>query len=296
VPPAAWTRQGLMIGTDRGGTAVGGVFGTTASVDLAVPTAAMLLDCESNATITACMVTALGISEQELVARVSARLPAEAGEGATFDASIAGKVLRDRLLTSRDVSELFSGTCWFHFTRVPRGTMYCQGLLPTHLTLESIWSVVEPVALRHISPSTWGAFRSDMPECRCHWANLYRIKIQERHAGPFGFLVRQSAFSPEGKLWSHFHEGAETQVDICRCFEHTFGTPIEAEVAAETVPVIVKFWTPGCDADDVAASLAYLRDCLAVRPLGVDYDIACFEGNGQAVPPTQVLGVEWLDE
>jgi hypothetical protein len=160
---------------------------------------------------------------------------------------------------------------WFHATRVLPDSDFAEGLLPLPSAVPRLIESLAKIGLRPAS-ARGRSFHRD----------AHAEKLKHRGSwGPFGHLVKDAALSP---VQNHFFQAPEVVVDL--------GFDLDA-FRAVTVPCIVKFRAtePREDVADLALYYAYLASCR--QP--ADWDCSTtWGGDGQAVPPEDILKVEFL--
>ncbi len=184
-------------------------------------------------------------------------------------------------------------TVWFHLTRSCEPESFRGGIKPLGQVIDSMWLALEPYALKHVSKSQWAEFRDHVDRRHdAYHADLYRKKCRESfHWGPYGILVRESAFCAEALCNHDYLRVPEIIEDICICFRHSFAADLYSAYRKVAVPVIVKFWAPGLPDHALDAALAYLW--LHRRREAPSFaSNTCFDAGGAVVGPEQVIAVE----
>ena len=170
--------------------------------------------------------------------------------------------------------------CWFHLTRTTKDATFKQGILPLGKALNGIWETL------------FNIFKGSE-----HYENLidlkesgvknyhYNLKTPDSfHWGPFGMLVKESAFKAK-EMGNHDYLWLpEIIEDICNAYHDKFGFFIHDDVVKSLKPCIVKFKShyrhdDGC----VEAALYYLHACIQRERLCIDAN-TCFDGKGKIIP------------
>lgn len=177
-----------------------------------------------------------------------------------------------RLVFGRRRRQTPSEICWFHATRVLRGTTYVEGLLPLH---EAKSLLVERLSVIGLRPLGGAAGFHD-------FAHEQKLAFTGS-LGPHGHLVREASFAAEQ---NHFLNAPEMIVDL--------GYDLRAYRKA-TVPCIVKFRVAEPDEHIVEPALFYVY--LTAWGQRAGYDCSwTWSGNGRAVPPANILRVDVLTD
>ena len=182
---------------------------------------------------------------------------------------------------------------WFHATRALPESTFAEGLLPTTAVLPQIWTTVERLASRWITPSQWQSYRVSFDQGDRHFsAQFFRKRVHPDWEGPFGFLVRDSAL---GRHDCHrdFTRMGEAAADICGDFEQFWGQPMRCALESATRPCLVIFRSAGPYHGAVRAALNYVYHATRHLPCGYSCNTN-FDGHGRAVPPSHIEGVCWL--
>lgn len=205
--------------------------------------------------------------------------------------SVSSKDLLTDLFESRFglPTQAFRQVCWFHLTRVPRGTDFSEGILPLHLVLKTIWQTM-------ISIPTDARTKANLRRLQKNGVpdDLYGLKTQSLlHSGPYAMLVRESAFHA-GSIGNHDYLAfPEIIEDICNGYEKEFGERIHERVGAVLKPCIVKFETAEEDGNHLATpTLSYCWHKVHDQKLSFATNI-CYDGGGIAIPNTAIRRVEF---
>lgn len=182
---------------------------------------------------------------------------------------------------------------WFHATRVPPGTEFREGILPSSRRLDSIWALLGTLASEWSSPSEWEHFRGSMDG---PGAREYHLRTSSRvDDGPHAFLVRDAILHPE-QLRSHdYLRMPEIIQDICTSYHHRYQHPLYDRARQATRPCIVTFRSSSPWPDALAAALMYVHRVVRREDLFLHCN-TCFDGKGGAVPPVDIVRLEWLDD
>ncbi len=174
---------------------------------------------------------------------------------------------------------------WFHATRVPPSTDFIStGLLPLKDCLVGITSTVQKIVDDLGGPTRNG---SD------GYAFSYGFKLNSLdRQGPNAFLLRDAAVHPSPTHCT-FHDAPEIVKDLAQ----ELGGGREAEILKAykelCAPCIVKFVSRKQRSRVCTFAAAYLYAHL----IGDDEPSShgtYFDGGGRAVPPSDILEIEWL--
>lgn len=180
---------------------------------------------------------------------------------------------------------------WFHATRVAPDTRFEDGIQPLSQVLDRVWAFLGCLASAWSTPTEWLAFRNGM---RGQFADQYARKVASRfNQGPFAFLVRDALLLRDQMGANHDFLGIpEIVEDICLCYEMMFGHCLRARFSEATKPCIVKFKSTGPRPDALAAALMYVHRKAKGQELERSCN-TCYSGEGVAVPPGDIVQVEW---
>jgi hypothetical protein len=254
--------------------------------------ATLCLDCGSFHSAVESSATLLGITGTELLKRLNA-----------FDwesVSIAERcnhTYEDLLMKTLhgERSELPAPPViyWFHATRVAPDTTFEDGIQPLSQVLDRVWAFLGSLASAWSSPTDWLAFRSGM---RGQFADQYARKLAYQfNEGPFAFLVRDALLLRDQMGANHDFLGIpEIVEDICLCYEMMFGYRLRARFSEATKPCVVKFKSRAPRPDALAAALMYVHRKAKGQELERSCN-TCYSGEGVAVPPHDIVQVEWPD-
>ncbi|GGJ56991.1 hypothetical protein [Deinococcus roseus] len=186
------------------------------------------------------------------------------------------------------------GTCWHHLTRTADPAGYSRGLLPLGQVLPELWEVLERCARPHVNPRAWSTFQRTLGHHHLRW--LHEQKMQDRTQwGPSGMLLREAAFQPGVYGNPDFLQAPETVLDLCRCFQGTYGVDVLATYRQITRPCVVKFWTPGTSKAAWVKAVYWVYGQVQGLEMTPAHNLH-FDGRGAAISPAQVLQIEVLQE
>jgi hypothetical protein len=182
---------------------------------------------------------------------------------------------------------------WFHAARVPFGTTFEEGLLPTPAALPKLWESLGAVAAQWTPAAEWNDYQHSFEDSDRRSAQRFRQKrMAPGWGGPFAFLVRDAALHKVGNH-KDFTRICEALEDICADYEEVFGRPLREAYEAATSPCLVVFTRPGDYFGAVRAALNYAHRTVAGLNQSLDSN-ANFNGEGDAVPRSWIGYVEWL--
>lgn len=202
------------------------------------------------------------------------------------------RFLYERACEALGAPRLPTKLCWFHCTRAPVGTTFDAGILPLGqvipLLKETLLGLLEdPAAKREVDH----AFARE-GGLGFHFGNKLRNSL---HWGPYAILVREVA-SHANDLGQHDYLAMpEIIEDLCEEVKLASGLELLPAFQERLRPVIVKFVAPAGDSAEFAVRVAlrYLQSCFREGVPGHGA-VWCFDGGNTAVPPGQVLKVEFV--
>jgi hypothetical protein len=197
----------------------------------------------------------------------------------------------------------FDGVYWFHLTRTLSPESFrASGILPLNQVIEPLWAMIFGLIGERQSPQEKLVFRErlqvseDDSEEDSHSAWLFGVKASESvHWGPFGVLVRETAFKPREMGNHDYLQAPEIIEDICNCHSQWYGGNLLADFYRQSKPCIVKFLGDNNRPDVLRAALMYLWATIHGEPLGLNCS-TCFDGRGMQVEPARIVGVEIVAE
>lgn len=246
------------------------------------------LDCSDMATALASVGSISGLSTEDLVGRLRAiRLSTK-----ELDEKPLDELVVDKTFGSVDSLPVPDSVCWFHASRVPKGTTFEEGLLPTPTIWESVEAELRDIA-DHVGLCPNG-----------EWANLPRgghevFRLNQKRArdpfdkGPHGWLVRETIIHPDGLPIPDYTESSELAAEICRSVGENIGAALLEEYNKERRRVIVKFRSRLV----IRRTMEFAVNYLHARLMGQPLNAACalgFDGGGVAITKLDILDVEWI--
>ncbi len=241
------------------------------------------LECRSPEGALLSLAQILGINATQLRARL---------EQERVDAAFTRDLTQfayDELVWARVVARLGSDVgaqaqvVWFHATRVPRDTPFQQcGLLPLKDCLGGLRQRVEALA---------GALRIPLDAGVANASYGFKLAALEKQ-GPCAFLLRDAALGL-GKT-RNFLKTPEIVEDLAEAVGGARAAEILAEYQRTTPQCLVTFRTRDSRAVIARCALAYCHAWLHGDEDPLFWN-RCFDGRGQAVPPSDLLSIEWLD-
>lgn len=194
--------------------------------------------------------------------------------------------------------------CWFHLSRALPGADFHAGIRPLHDQVDAIWEALFPFQDR-LDAAGWRGFRAEMertngqesrpdPLQSCHSTYLYRLKVlgnRRTHGGPYGMLVRETAFCAKAIANHDYLAGSEICEDISMAFDTLHGYNLLERYCAGSRPCIIKFVDPVLEIGHLHVALSYLYD--KSKGQEIHSAVHCFDGHGVAVSPERILGVDY---
>jgi hypothetical protein len=171
---------------------------------------------------------------------------------------------------------------WFHGTRLARGTSFERGLLPLSQCIEQLREVVEHIARDRAIPQ--GARSSNSSYC---------LKMMRLDAlGPCASLLREAVVRPT-RPQRDFLASPEIVEDLAEARAGDRSAEIIAAYRRSTQPCIVAFCSRASRPDVVPLALVYCYSHIHGLENPTQWN-TCFDGRGAAVPPEDILQIEWL--
>jgi len=180
---------------------------------------------------------------------------------------------------------------WFHATRVAPDTRFEDGIQPLSQALDRVWAFLGCLASAWSTRTQWLEFRNGM---RGQFADQYARKVSSGfNEGPFAFLVRDVVLLRDRMEANHDFLGIPELVeDICLSYEEMFGHCLRTRFSEATRACIVKFKSTHPRPDALAAALMYVHRKAKGQELERNCN-TCYSGDGVAVPPDDIVQVEW---
>jgi hypothetical protein len=243
-----------------------------------------VLHCSSVETALVSLADLLGLGEPELRKRLAEERVDERFEERLRIEPYDELVWSD--VTGRPINSTLapSEVVWFHATRVPPETPFSKtGLLPLKNCLPALRAEVRRIADElNILPE--GGFVSPS-----YCSKLSALEEQ----GPCAFLLRDAAL---GRSDSHrnFLKAPEIVEDLALQINGKRFKEILTAYQRITKRCIVSFRSSEPRPDVARRALAYCHAFLHGRENPPRWN-TCFCGRGKAVPPSDLLRIEWLD-
>lgn len=237
-----------------------------------------ILDCSSIQSTITSLANLYEISEEQLLVRLK-----------TFSFK---KVLlfEDELIewisTEKDSTALIpDAIIWFHTTRIRREINFkATGLKPLYQCLPEIKQFIIQIVDKFGGYSPGGSEGFMMSYCS-------KIKSLESQ-GPYAFSIRDAAFR-SGRNRCTFQDAPEIVKDLAQIHGGANEKLILEEYFLNTSPCIVKFINHSSRPDTVRYAAAYTYAFIHNEDDPASFH-TCFDGQGHAIPPNEILDVEWL--
>lgn len=250
------------------------------------------LDCETRLSAEASLLETFGCSSQDLECFLT-----DPDHKTFFDEHCESLPDYDLFLYERACAilgnpRLPTELCWFYCTRVPAGTTFDEGILPLGQVLpllkDTLLNLLEDTAAKRAIDQAFareGGFGF-------HFGNKLGNPL---HWGPYAILVREVA-SCANDLGQHdYLTMPEIIEDLCEEVELASGIDLLPVFRERLRPAVVKFVAPAGNSAEFAVRVAlrYLQSSLLEGAPGHGA-VWCFDGRNTAVPPEQVLKVEFV--
>jgi hypothetical protein len=188
-----------------------------------------------------------------------------------------------------------AGVCWFHCTRIRAGTDFSEGILPLGAALPRLKklfvdAVQEPQSrklVRRVLNNNGG------------YADHFREKTSnDVHAGPYAILVRDVAFYAEALSQHNYLRMPEIIEDLCSEVEALADIDLTENFRTALRPAIVKFTSEatGSAQREVATALCYVWAGFHKNGKPDSNSIWCFDGENAAVPASNILQIQYVEE
>ncbi|MCP2092019.1 UNVERIFIED_ORG: hypothetical protein J2Y81_008125 [Paraburkholderia sediminicola] len=250
------------------------------------------LDCETRLSAEASLLETFGCSSQDLQCFLT-----DPGHEAFFDEHWKSLPEYDLFLYERACAALGNPRlptelCWFHCTRVPAGTTFDAGILPLGQVLpllkDTLLNLIEDTAAKREIDQAFAREGG----LGFHFGNKLGDPL---HWGPYAILVREVA-SCANDLGQHDYLAMpEIIEDLCEEVELASGLDLLPVFQERLRPAVVKFVAPAGNSAEFAVRVAlrYLQSSFREGTPGHG-SVWCFDGENTAVPPEQVLKVEFV--
>jgi hypothetical protein len=193
-----------------------------------------------------------------------------------------------------DVKCDFDETCWFHITRAFSKEDFNRGLLPLSKIIDKIWKDLFNLVAKDFSWEQWDEFRAmvESGSSNCWNAYLYNLKLnKEIGQGPFAMLIKELAFPDHHPNNIDYIDLPEIVRDICECFDKKYKYNLLDLYLANTKKYIIKFKSNDHESFDFGSALIHKYRLLNGMPRE-SYPVCCFSGQGEPVPPKDILKIE----
>lgn len=246
------------------------------------------LDCTDFETTLASVSRACSMSSENLVALLkSIATSPDADELPIWERVVL------EMCGTRDSVPVPDSVCWFHATRVPIGTRFEEGLLPTSLVQPRIDAELCALAIRLglCKQKEWSTISRSGPAAhRLRWKRANR-PIDD---GPHGFLVREVVLHREGLAIPDYFASPEITSEICRSLPKRIGAPLLAAYTGERYPVLVKFRSRLQLKGPMATALNYLHTKLTSDSLSLRCSRG-FCGGGIPISREDLIEISFLE-
>lgn len=193
----------------------------------------------------------------------------------------------------------FDLTYWFHLTRAPTGSTFQEGIRNLGEQIDEIWAFLYSLLEKDTFPDyKWLHFRRMLEgdDYQNDYANHYRTKTKDQfHWGPYGILIRDTAFVADDIGNYDYLQSPEIIEDICICFEDIYHIDLMSAFKKATKPCIVKFHSANAHISDVKRALYYLYLCYHSLPFARSCSI-CFDGHSTSITKNQIEKIEFLTD
>jgi hypothetical protein len=194
-------------------------------------------------------------------------------------------ILWNKIVGSSEPKPIAEVTFWFHATRVRPGTDFAEGIKPLNEMLPYLTSFLEELG------RTMGIDSALSIPNSMNGSFQYVLKTTDAvHWGPYAFLVRDAIL----KKAPETHDYLSTPEIVEDLINAKFDSRLLDEFSKCTRPCIVKFSSHLPREDVAEVALYYCYAALWNQRQGF-YTNTCFDGQGSAIAPAQIVGVEYFD-
>jgi hypothetical protein len=248
-----------------------------------------ILDC-TNPEVTFCSVCNVLDVHRDRLNSIFAEFPPEYTE----HVSVAEETYRQLGILIQQIT--FDGVYYFHLTRALNPDRFTKGLLPLSQVLDQIWTDLFGLVKDEVTTEDWQEFRRFVETDRSNqFADKYRLKVAVHlNEGPFGILIRETAFHPLA-CGNHDYFGTPEIVEhICDCHGSIHNADLQARFLRASKPCIVKYKVYNEPPHAVGVALQYLYNNF--YGLGMDMSLTYgHDAKGQAVPPDLIEDIETVE-
>lgn len=271
-------------------TSISGFMTSMPIVSTYSSTSSDVLDCESIESTQLSLSQSFNCTPGQLHKFIADRSPLEYFEHNWDRLPMFGEWYYQKLIQHFGRPRMPSEICWFHGTRVPKGTTFTEGLLPLGEQIPRLMDMlVEALENDFDKQSVKSAF-----ERRGGYAFHFANKLNDSiHWGPYAFLVKDVVTSRNSLGQHDYLAMPEIIEDLCEEVKNANGLELLSQFREKLQPVIVKFKAPAGDSAEYALSVAicYLNSVVHEGQASSN-SVWCFDGKGNAVPPRDILKVE----
>jgi len=252
----------------------------------------MLLDCENYNSTLDSISMGLGV-DSSILAGLIAKIDPDAIDYDEYEPGNFGGILLKKIGAELNLKKLFTGSYWFHASRVPASTTYEEGLLHAKFAKEKIWNIIMEIGPPELSSDLLNGIRKSMESFE---NGTYHYKVN-RQPGPHGNLIFDVILARRSGHYDYL-AGPELLDDIChRILNTKYGEDAKIlwrKYMAATKPVVVKY--QGCYVDDpmICATLCYIHSTLRGEALD-DNSVSCYKGGDGTMPREMIEKVIWID-
>lgn len=187
-------------------------------------------------------------------------------------------------------TEPLESVCWFHLTRVPKGTSFREGILPLGMALDKVWQTIAASIPTKKRRNLEKMRRSGVRDFQ------YTLKVGDKlHWGPYAMLVRESAFQASALGKHDYLDLPEIVEDICNEYLAEFCEDIREEVSAALTRCIVKFESRNANSYELVAPAFLYCWCETNSQEFNPLANTCYSASGEAVAFKAIRKVDFLD-
>lgn len=205
----------------------------------------------------------------------------------------ADKLLLDEIIKNYKLKIKMDKVCWFHLARTMNNSNYINGIYPLGYYINDLWDNLYSLVKKEIDKGEWIKFKNKIENgYNDHFADLYRTKVKDKfYWGPYGMLVRDSAFSSKEMGNHDYLKVPEIVEDIGICFNKIYGINLVEKYICKSKSIIVKFISDDVKDYYVGIALNYLYNKLHNFKMSLDCN-TCYDAKANIIHEQSIINIE----
>lgn len=193
--------------------------------------------------------------------------------------------------------------CGFHITRVPTGTTFEDGLLPSHLVLSIFWKILYSLVEKDITGDEFERFKKlfgwsdDALKGHPQGSDIGLVRdkmVNPVLGGPNGMVIREIAFHPQEVGYRDFFKTPEFVGDICKVFDREYELDLTERYQNSFRRCIVKYKSRLHP--DIHFNCLITYAYYKYKGLEFDRNLqGALNNHGKIIGPEDLLNIEWID-